>query len=129
MALKIVLWIVAVAQLVLGVLTLFLPLQFSASMGLSAPPADSGYMLGMLGARFVGYGIGAIWLARQPVPDRFWINNMVLIQLLDFAVGGFYLLTGTISPATAAFPMFNAALFAGFLWWFNRRRGPVAASA
>ena len=128
MALKIVLWIVAVAQLVLGVLTLFVPIQFSAWMGLSVPAADSGYLMGMLGARFICYGIGALWLARQKEPDRFWVNNLVVIQLLDFAAGGYYLLTGTIGPATAAFPMFNAALFAGLLWWFSRRSGQVAAA-
>lgn len=129
MALKIVLWIVAVVQLVLGALTLFVPMQFSAWMGLSAPHPDSGYLMGMLGARFLCYGIGALWLARQPVPDRFWVNNMVLIQILDFAAGGHYLLAGTIGPGTAAFPMFNAAAFASLLWWFNRRAGSLAAAA
>ena len=128
MPLKIVLSLVAISQLVLGGLTLFLPLQFATWIGLTAPPAGTGYLIGMLGVRFLCYGIGLIWLARQPVPDRFWVNNMALIQLLDFADGGYYLLTGAIGPGTALFPMFNAALFGGLLWWFNRRSGSVAAA-
>ena len=126
MPLKIVLSLVAISQLVLGGLTLFVPLQFATWIGLATPPAGTGYLIGMLGVRFVCYGIGLIWLARQPVPDRFWVNNMALIQLLDFADGGYYLLTGAIGPATAVFPMFNAALFGGLLWWFNRRGSTLA---
>jgi hypothetical protein len=114
--LKVLLWIVALSQIVLGVLTLFAPGPFFAWMGLTAPPEDNNYMLGMLAARFLAYGIGMGMLARAEKPDRFWILNMMLIQIVDFGVGLFYVATGTIGIAVAAFPMFNAALFIVLLW-------------
>jgi len=120
MPLKIVLWLVAVSQFALGALTLFVPTQFAAWMELPALPAGDGYLLAMLGARFLASGVGLVWLTRQPAPDRFWVRNMALIQLLDLAAGTAYVATGTIPLPVAAFPMFNAALFALLLWLFSR---------
>lgn len=126
--LKVLLWIVAISQLALGALTLLAPATFFGWMGLSAPPANNQYMLGMLAARFIAYGLGMAWLARMRTPDRFWVRNMVLIQVIDFAVGAFYLANGTIGVAVAAFPMFNAALFASLLWlWSGKGEVPAAA--
>jgi len=120
---KILLWIIAVSQLVLGALTLFAPLQFYGWMGLSVPPPDNAYMIGMLGARFVAYGMGMAMLALSSNPSRFWLGNMVLIQVIDFAVGAFYLAVGIVTLDVVAFPMFNAALFAGLLMYYlNRSR-------
>ena len=116
MKLRVLLWIVAVSQLALGALTLFAPTQFFLMMGLTAPPPDNKYMLGMLAARFIAYGLGFVALARAEKPDARWIRNMVLVQAIDFGVGLFYILTGVIGPAVAAFPMFNAAVFATLLW-------------
>lgn len=118
--LKILMWIIAISQLALGTLTLVMPATFFGWMGLTPPPLDNNYMLGMLAARFLAFGMIMIWLARSPAPSLFVIRAMVLIQLIDFSVGAFYLGTGAITLGTAAFPMFNAAVF-GFLlyWWSN----------
>ena len=129
MRLKILLWIVAVSQLVLGALTLLAPGPFFGWMGLTPPPADNQYMLGMLAARFIAYGIGMATLARAAVPSLFWIRNMVLIQVIDFAVGAFYIANGTIGPEVAAFPMFNAAAFAVLLWLWSSSTGRPEAQA
>lgn len=120
MILKIVLVIVAISQFALGALTLFAPLPFTTWMGLPPPPPGTGYLLAMLGARFLAYGVGLVWLARQPVPDRFWIRNMVLIQLIDLAAGIGYVGLGIVPVASAAFPMVNATLFAALLFWLSR---------
>lgn len=122
MPLKIALYLVAVSQFALGALTLFAPAFFLTTMGLTPPAPDNGYILAMLGARFVAYGIGMVWLARQSEPDRFWVRNMVLIQLIDFGAGAVYLGLGTVGLSVVAFPMFNAALFAGLLLFFSRPR-------
>lgn len=119
--LRALLWIIAASQLVLGGLTLIAPTTFFGWMGLTAPPADNKYMLGMLAARFLAYGVGMAMLARQPIPDRFWILNMVLIQVIDLAVGIAYITTGALAPAVAAFPMFNATVFAVLLWLWQPR--------
>lgn len=115
--LKPLLSIIAASQLVLAALTLFAPLQFFAWMGLSTPAPDNGYMIGMLGARFLAYGIGMVWLARAANPSRFWIANMALIQAVDLGLALAYVGLGRVPLEVAAFPATNAALFtAGLLW-------------
>jgi len=111
MKLKVSLRLIGVVQLILGALYLFLPLQFLSMQGLSTPGADNAYPLGMLAARFLAYGIGMFFIARDPEKNRFWINNMILIQAVDLAVGIFYTATGIVALAHSGFPMFNAALF------------------
>lgn len=124
---SILLWLIAISQFTLGALILLIPQQFFLVMGLSAPPIDNNYMLGMLGARFLAYGSGMVMLARQQSPSLFWIRNMAIVQLIDFAVGAFYFATGVIGISVVAFPMFNAALFATLLWvWFPNHKSAVA---
>lgn len=133
--LRIVLWVVAVSQLVLGALTLFVPSHFFDLIGLSTPPTDNQYMIAMLGARFLAYGFGLIVLARSTDINPFWIWNMVAIQLIDLAAGVYYTANGTLALSVSAFPMFNAALFAVlltvFVWPLAARRsvssGPRSA--
>ncbi len=109
--LTILLYLIGVVQLVLGLLYLFVPLQFLALLGHSAPQADIAYPLGMLAARFLAYGVGMFFIARAPEKHPFWINNMILIQAIDLAVGIFYTATGVVGLALSGFPMFNATLF------------------
>lgn len=118
--LTVLLWIIAISQLVLGGLTLLAPAFFFTWMGLTSPPADNNYMLGMLAARFFAYGFGMIWLARSAQPSLFWIRNMVFIQAIDFFVGAVYLANGTIGLQVAGFPMFNAAVFGTLLYLWSR---------
>ena len=106
--LKVLLRIVGVIQLVLGAAFLVMPALFLETMGHSTPPPDLNYMLGMLSARFIAYGIGMFYIAREPEKNIFWINNMILIQSIDLSVGLFYTFNGTVNLATSAFPMFNA---------------------
>lgn len=111
MKLKVLLRVIGVVQLVLGAFYLFLPLQFLTMQGLSLPAADNAYPLGMLAARFLAYGIGMLVIANAPEKNSFWINNMILIQAIDLAVGIFYTATGDVALAHSGFPMFNATLF------------------
>jgi len=111
MKLKVLLRLIGIVQLILGAFYLFLPLQFLSMQGLSTPGADNAYPRGMLAARFLAYGIGMFFIAREPEKNRFWINNMILIQAVDLAVGIFYTATGIVALAHSGFPMFNAALF------------------
>lgn len=111
MKLKVLLRVIGVVQLVLGALYLFLPLQFLSMQGLSTPGADNAYPLGMLAARFLAYGIGMFYIARAPEKNLFWINNMILIQAVDLAVGIFYTAIGIVALTHSGFPMFNATLF------------------
>lgn len=103
--------LIGIVQLVLGALFLFAPQAIMGMMGLTVPPADSGYMFGMLAARFIAFGLGMFWCARAPEENIFWINNMILIQIIDLAAGVYYTATGIVAISSSAFPMFNATLF------------------
>ena len=109
--LKVLLHVIGVVQVILGMLYLFVPSQFLTMQGLSAPGADIAYPLGMLAARFLAYGFGMFFIAREPEKNLFWINNMILIQAVDLAVGIFYTASGVVALSHSVFPMFNAILF------------------
>jgi len=103
--------VIGVVQLVLGVLYLVMPIQFLSLMGHTAPAIDVAYPLGMLAARFLAYGVGMLFIARKPQENAFWVNNMILVQAIDLAVGIFYTVTGQVTLMMSSFPMFNATLF------------------
>lgn len=109
--LQIILRIIGVSQLVLGALYLFIPQTFLMMMGHATAQPDIAYPLGMLAARFIAYGIGMFYVARDPEKHRFWIDNMILIQVIDLGVGIFYIATGVIALQDAAVALFNASLF------------------
>ena len=109
--LKVLLRLIGIVQIVLGLFYLFAPLNFLSMQGLSMPEADIAYPLGMLAARFLAYGIGMFFIANAPEKNRFWINNMILIQALDLVAGIFYTATGVVALTHSGFPMFNASLF------------------
>jgi len=125
MKLKVLLIAVGIVQLVLGLSYLFIPHELLRWMGHSLPATDINYPLGMLAARFLAYGLGMLVIARAPARHPFWIKNMVLIQVIDLAVGLFYTFSGTIPLKLSAFPMFNATLIALLLWLWR----PKSASA
>ena len=116
MKLKALLMAVGVVQLVLGLAYLFFPHELLRWMGHSIPANDLNYPLGMLAARFLAYGLGMFVIARAPNRHLFWIQNMVLIQVIDLTVGLFYTFVGTVPLKLSAFPMFNATLIAVLLW-------------
>lgn len=118
---KIVLRVIGVSQLVLGAAFLFLPGLFVELMGLSSISNDINYLLGMLAARFLVFGIGMFFVARDPVRNKFWIAMMLVVQAVDLLVGGFYTLSGDLSLSSSAFPMFNASSFIVLLVVFYPR--------
>ncbi len=122
--LTILLRVVGVVQIVLGAAYLFTPGAFIEWMKLSPTPHDANYAYGMLASRFIAYGIGMFVIARNPQRNIFWIKNMILVQGVDLGVGLFYTVTGVLSLSTSAFPMFNAVLIAGLLFfWMPRKVG------
>lgn len=127
MKLKALLVVIGVVQLVLGLAYLFVPHELLRWMGHSIPADDINYPLGMLAARFLAYGLGMFVIARAPHRHLFWIQNMVLIQAIDLAVGLLYTYTGVLSLTLSAFPMFNASLIIVLLWLW--RPGSMAESA
>lgn len=127
MKLKVLLRFIGVVQLVLGLMYLFIPMQFLGMMGHSVPEPDIAYPLGMLATRFLAYGVGMLYIANEPEKQLFWINNMILVQVLDLAVGIFYTAIGIVGLSHSGFPMFNATLFIILLTLW-RSKATVAAN-
>jgi hypothetical protein len=129
MKLRVLPRVIGAVQLILGVLYLFVPMQFLALMGHTVPSADVAYPLGMLAARFLAYGVGMFYIARAPEKERFWIDNMIFIQVVDLAVGVYYTATSALSLQLSGLPMFNATLFILLLTLWRPRSTPAGAFA
>ncbi|MDO8604065.1 MAG: hypothetical protein Q7K40_01500 [bacterium] len=120
--LKILLRLIGVVQLILGAGLLFVPLNLVGWMGLSVIPTDGAYLLGMLAARFLAYGVGMFAIAKNPEKNVFWIKNMLFIQIVDLAVGIFYTINGTLALSVSLFPMVNATAFVALLlFWMPKK--------
>jgi hypothetical protein len=118
MKLRILVKIVAVLQIVLGILYLTAPQWLLNSMGHSIPQADINYPLGMLASRFLVVGV-VFWIISGDLNKHaLWLKAMFAIQAIDLAVGLGYSLTSVVALSISAFPMFNAALIMLllFLW-------------
>ncbi len=126
--LKILLKVVGAIQIVLGLLYLFAPAFFLETIGHSVPEDDIFYPLGMLAARFLGYGIAFIYISRDPLAHRLWISIMIFIQLIDLAVGVFYTATDVVALSDSFFPMFNATWIAALLYIWRPRTEEIEAN-
>ncbi len=116
---KIVCYIIAISQFILGALYLFAPQFFIAVQGLTPITADIGYPLGMLAGRFLVYGVGMILIAREPERYRVWLDGMIAIQAVDLLAGLYYTFSGAVTLEVSGIAMFDAALFIGLLLWIR----------
>jgi len=122
-------YLVGISQIVLGGLYLFAPSFFVGWQGLNIPAQDMNYPLAMFAARFLVYGVGMFVIARQPSENRFWLNGMIAIQMIDLAAGIFYTIIGVVSFESSMVPMFNAALFIVLMTVFRVPADQKAAHA
>jgi hypothetical protein len=104
-------YLIGVSQIVLGIAFLLVIDQFFSVFGFTQPSPDQKYLYGQLAARFIAYGIGMFYIARNLAQNRFWWDMMALIQAIDLAVGLIYTFAFGVSIAITGFPMFNAAIF------------------
>lgn len=118
--LKIVCYLIGVSQLALGGLYLFAPAFFIGWQNLGPITQDMNYPLAMLAGRFLVYGVGMFVIARDLEKNRFWLDGMIAIQLIDLAAGIFYVSIGVVPIADAAVPMFNATLFTALMFYVRK---------
>lgn len=121
MPLRILVSVIAFSQIVLSIMFLCLPSVMYSAMGI--PPAAPGmtYILGMFSARLFVYGVVLFMIGKDLPRHRLWLDGMIAIQVLDFAVGTFVVGIGWVVWSSAVFPMVNAAAFTVALLWLRPR--------
>lgn len=125
---------IGVVQLFFGVLFTFAPTLAGGLLGL-APDAPSwaAWLFVMMGARFLGYGVGMFLAARDPRRNVSWIDTMIAIQGIDWLATVGFLAAGAIPLANVTSALVLPVVFvAALLWWHPRRSrtlAPVEATA
>ncbi len=112
MLLRLLVALIAASQLGLGAAFLFAPSFMYALMGIAVPTQGVNYILGMLAARLLAYGVVLIVIRQDLFRHRLWLDAMIGIQVIDLLAGIYHVGIGAVPPSAAAFPMINATLFA-----------------
>ncbi|MFC9893999.1 hypothetical protein ACFVMC_09920 [Nocardia sp. NPDC127579] len=109
-SLRVILMVIAVSQLVLGVLFLAAPtlvrniFQFE-----TAEPGWTDWLMVMMGGRFLGFAYGMYLAARDPSRHVAWINAMIVVQAVDWIATVIHLATGDVRltqvPTTVVMPV------------------------
>ena len=117
-----------------GVVQLFFGSLFVIAPGLTADvlqtrttePGWVDWLFVMMGARFIGYGLGMFVAARDPRRHLAWIDTMIVVQALDWASTLGFLLAGdvTLRNVTSA-AVLPPLIIAALVWWHPRRAGEV----
>lgn len=122
--LRFMLRFIGVVQLFFGVLFTLAPARAGALLGLE-PSATADWvqwLFVMMGARFLGYGIGMLVAARDPLRHQTWINTMIGIQVIDWVATVGYLIAGDLPLVRVASALILPVVFVtGLLWWHPRR--------
>jgi len=118
-----------VIQFFFGALFVFAPPSAPGMLHLAGgEPHWVTWLFVMMGARFLGYGVGMFVAARDPQHNLTWINTMIVIQVIDW-VGTVWALTlgglGLRNVTTAI--VLPLAIVAALVWWHPRRQRNAAA--
>jgi hypothetical protein len=110
-------------QLFFGVLFTFAPGSAGRLLGLEpTAPAWAQWLFVMMGARFLGYGVGMLLAARDPKANQSWLNTMIGIQVIDFVATAGFVAAGDLPLAHVASAIILPLVFVtGLLWWHPRR--------
>ncbi len=114
--------IIAAFQFLLGAAFLAAPGPVADLLDLPAAPGWTAWMFGMMGARFLGYGVGMVAAARRPTAHRLWIDTMIAIQGIDWIVTMVHLANGDVLLRQATTAALVPVLFVGVLLAGRTRR-------
>ena len=102
---------IALVQIVLGLAFLFAPDATGHLLGLAPAPDWTRWMFGMMAARFLGFGYGMLWAARDPAGNAAWIKAMIVIQAIDWVVTLYYLSAGAVTLVQVSTASFLPVIF------------------
>ncbi len=121
--LRFMLIVIAAVQFFFGALFTFTPASAGGLLGLEpSAPGWVHWFFVMMGARFLGYGVGMLVAARDPLSHQSWINTMIGIQVIDWVATVGYLMAGDLPLGNVASALILPVVFvATLLWWHPRR--------
>jgi hypothetical protein len=121
--LRALLMVIGAVQLVLGTAFLIVPGATERLLGLSpSAPTWANWLLAMMAARCLGYGVGMFVAAQAPHRHRAWIYTMVGVQAIDWIATMAYLIPGDLGLSQVGTAAFLPVLFIlGVLYWRPRR--------
>ena len=115
-----------------GLVQLFFGALFVLAPGMTADvlqtrttePGWVDWLFVMMGARFIGYGVGMFVAARDPRRHLAWINTMIIVQALDWASTLTFLVAGqvTLRNVTSA-AVLPPLIIVALVWWHPHRTG------
>jgi len=113
---------IAAFQFFLGAAFLVAPGRTADLLDLPDAPGWTAWMFGMMGARFIGYGVGMVAAAGRPSEHRLWIDTMIAIQAVDWVVTMIHLANGDVLLRQVTTAAVVPVLFVGLLLAGRPRR-------
>ena len=118
--------IIALSQLVLGILFLLIPNVMLSSMGVVEWGEGLRYPLAMFSARLLVTSLLMLCFRRKLIGSIAAIDAMIAVQAIDLAAGIACGAVGVIAAGPAALPMVNAGMFIlGLIWLRPNGKGAL----
>lgn len=126
-SLRFMLRFIAVVQFFFGVLFTLAPGAAGGLLGLEpTAPGWVEWLFVMMGARFLGYGVGMLVASRDPLAHQSWINTMIGIQAIDWVATVVFLLAGDLPLSHVLSALVLPVIFVAALTWWHPRRSAGA---
>lgn len=119
--LRITLTVIGIAQVFFGILFIAAPDVYASLVGLAAVPAWAYWVFALFSARAFGFAYGMFLAARDPIKYIGWIQAMIAVQVLDWLVTVYYLLSQAVSLAQVTTASFMPLVFIVLLAIFYPR--------
>lgn len=116
--------LIALVQVILGVVFIAFPQQFAATLGLQPAPGWTDWIFAQFGARALGFAFGMWLVLRNPARHAGWIAAMIGVQVIDWIGTMLALATGKVTLANVATAPFLPVPFVVVLaceLWRQRR--------
>ncbi len=107
--------LIAVVQIVIGVVFMIFPGAFPAALGLPPAPPWTDWMFAMLGARALGFAYGILVARRDLRANATWLIAMVIVQALDWMATIFSVFAGKVTLMQVSTASFLPLLFIAVL--------------
>lgn len=121
--------LIAVVQVILGLIFILSPRTFPELLGLPAAPGWTDWIFAQFGARALGFAYGMWLVLCQPRAHSGWIKAMIGVQVLDWLGTVLALTAGKVTMAQVATAPILPILFVAVLALELRRQALTSQTA